>query len=212
VKRIANLVLGLLLWVSPTVLAEPPEGAAAEAARPSARSDRVPRAYGVTLGGAYAFRSRLPLGQGDGAQHPRGLLLSGGLGWQVRGLAGGAPATIGFETNFLYQPARDARTSYGVIYGVFAKHSFLPQLRVRPYFAYGLGAGQMWISDVEGRGIGHATRISLGVDTRLRQQLHWTLALTYQGLIMPRFTLGSDGVSNTSFHSLVLSTGLWFGQ
>ena len=58
---------------------------------------------------------------------------------------------------------------------------------------------------------GHATRIAFGVDTRLDERLHLSLAATYQGIMMPNFALADVPARDTSFHSCVLSIGVWFG-
>lgn len=163
------------------------------------------------LGGTYAFLSRLPLTETGNTYRPAGLSIGGRFGWQVRGLRGGAPSTIGIESDFLYLPGRHARDGYALLYGVFAKHSFT-QLRVRPYFAYGLGAAQVWVSRVQGRGIGHVTRLAFGVDVRLRERMHFSIALSYLGIMMPRFAVDQERPRDTSAHAGVLSTGLWFGQ
>jgi hypothetical protein len=179
----------------------------------SAQSDTAPRAYGLTLGGSYVFLNRLPLREKAGGEvRPGGVQLAARFGWQVRGLHGGAPATVGFESDFLFQPAGRARDSYALIYGVFAKHSFSSQLRVRPFFSYGLGAAQVWVTEVGGRGIGHATRLAFGVDVRVRERWQISVALTYQGILMPRFALDDGHARDTSFHGCVLSSGVWFGS
>lgn len=177
-----------------------------------AQSDHAPRAYGVTVGGTYAFLNRLPLAESGKRQRTGGLQIAARFGWQVRGLRGGAPATIGFESDFLYQPGVKTRASYALIYGVFAKHSFSSRLRVRPFFCYGLGAAQVWVAHVGGRGIGHATRLALGIDVRVRESWHVSVALTYQGILMPSFREEGRSARDTSFHSGVLSAGLWFGS
>ena len=207
--------LGFLLCLFTLVLAPAGAGRAQQTTPPTAahpgQDDHAPRAYAINLGGSYAFLSRLPLTESGRTYRPAGVQIGGRFGWQVRGLRGGAPSTIGIESDFSFLPGRGARSSYGLIYGVFAKHSFTSSLRARPYFAYGLGAAQIWVAEVHGRGIGHATRIAVGLDTRLRERLYLSFALSYQGIIMPSFALKDRPARDTSFHSLVLSTGLWFG-
>jgi hypothetical protein len=180
--------------------------------REQEQADHAPRAYAVTLSGTYAFINHLPL-RGDALTvRSAGVQLGGRFGWQVRGLRGGPPATVGFESDFLFQPGGQARDSYALIYGVFAKHSFTTWLRARPYFCYGLGAAQVWVSEVNGRGIGHATRVALGIDSIVAERLFLSFALSYQGIIMPSFAIDGEPRRDTSFHGLVLSTGLWFGS
>jgi hypothetical protein len=203
------LVVSILAAQSQTTRAEDKPSSAALHA-----SDHAPRAYAVTLGGNYVFLSKLPLveGKSTGGGHPAGMQLGGRFGWQVRGLRGGAPSTIGFESDLMYLPGRDgARDTYGLLYGVFAKHSFT-HWRARPFFSYGLGASQIWVSDVGGRGIGHVTRLSFGVDIRVAERIHVPVALMYMGVLMPRLELEDQSVKDTSFHSAVLTTGVWFGS
>lgn len=176
-------------------------------------SDHAPRTYGVTVAGSYAFRSHLPLSQSGSTQHPWGLQVGARFGWQVGGLVTGRPATVGFETDFALQPgSSDYRASYALLYGVFAKHALTRNPRVRPYFCYGLGAAQVWVAHVDGRGIGHATRLGLGVDIRAAARRHLTLALTYQGVIIPSFARDGVPARDTSFHAAVLSVGFWHGN
>lgn len=185
--------------------------AGAPASTPEAR-DHAPRVFALHVGSSYAFRNRLPLTSDGRETHPYGVTLGGRFGWQVGGLAGlRAPSFIGFETDVLFQSASDARQSYAFLYGLFVKHALSRKLRMRPYFTYGLGAAQVWVKDVDGRGIGHATRLGFGVDVPLSDLRQLAIALAYQGVLMPRFADG-DGAKSTSFHSLVLTLGLWFGQ
>jgi hypothetical protein len=187
--------------------AEPPPAVVERA------SDHAPRTYGVTVAGSYAFRSRLPLSQRGSTQRPWGLQLGARFGWQVGGLVSGRPSTVGFETDFALQPGNnDYRASYALLYGVFAKHALTRNPRVRPYFCYGLGAAQVWVAHVEGRGIGHATRLGFGLDLRAADRRHLTFALTYQGVILPSFALDGAPARDTSFHAAVLSAGFWHGN
>jgi hypothetical protein len=207
VKRLLSLILFSSLSLLQAQLCH------GQPTAPSAQSDTAPRVYGITLGGSYVFLNRLPLREQAPAEvRPGGVQLAARFGWQVRGLRGGAPATVGFETDLLFQPAPRARDSYALIYGVFAKHSFSSRLRVRPFFSYGLGAAQVWVTSVGGRGIGHASRLGFGVDVRLRERWHVSLAITYQGILMPRFALDDGRARDTSFHGCLLSSGVWFGS
>jgi hypothetical protein len=194
----------------------------------SARADspdsHAPRAWGVSLGGAYVFHNRLPLRENTLDAPPNaGGLLGLRYGWQVAGLTGGAPTTIGFETDVMVQGTRATRMSYGLIYGVFVRHSFWGSQPIadgagkshqglRPFFSYGLGAAQVWVRQVDGRGIGHATRLGLGLDVWLREHCFLTLTATYQAIMMPNFALADARPTNTSFHAGIASLGLWFGN
>ena len=193
----------------PTTAAQP---ASTRAPAPPAKLARAPRVYSVTLGPAYAFSNQLPLSDTGDGRRSWGLQVGGRLGWQVRGLDGGNPASVGFETSFLMQPSGHVRDSYALLYGIFAKHSFLVDRRAHPFFSYGLGAAQVWVSEVDGRGIGHVTRLGFGVDIAIRPRLQISVTLTYQGIIMPSFALEGGSAHDTSIHGFVLSTGVWFGS
>lgn len=168
--------------------------------------------YAISVAASYLFSNRLPLGASGRGPHLFGVQAGTRLGWQVRGFNGGDPASVGFELDFLAQPSSSVRDSYAMIYGVFAKHAFLSRLRAHPFMSYGLGAAQVWVSEVDGRGIGHATRLALGVDIRLRERLQLSLALAYQGIFMPNFALEDRPARSTNFQGCVLSTGVWFGR
>ena len=197
---------GLCLARAPSAAAEP-----AAQVEP-APQQHAPRVFAVTAAGSYAFRSELPLTQSGRSVRPWGLQGGARFGWQVGGLAGGRASWIGFEMHFAAQPGKDYRDSYALLYGLFAKHALSRHARVRPYFCYGLGAAQVWVRDVGGRGIGHETRVELGIDVRTAERRHVTLALTYQAVIMPSFARDGLPASDTSFHAALLSTGLWFGK
>jgi hypothetical protein len=200
------VLTGLLALAAQRGQAQPP------AASIDAGSDHAPREYGIALAGTYAFLSRLPLTEHGGGYLPAGLSVGARFGWQVGGWRSGVPSSVGLETDFLYLPGRgSARDGYGLLYGFFAKHAFT-QRHVRPYFAYGLGAAQIWVSEVHGRGIGHATRVAFGVDIRTGERVHVSVALSYLGIIMPRFALDGAPAHDTSVHAGVLSTGVWFGH
>jgi hypothetical protein len=212
------LVLGMVVvsWAAPgwaqAVAAAPAAPAATEPTPPPAAQDHAPRVYALSLGASYLFSSRLPLSESGRDPHMFGVQVGTRLGWQVRGLAGGDPASVGFELDFLAQPSAQVRDSYAMIYGVFAKHAFLSRLRTHPFISYGLGAAQVWVSEVDGRGIGHATRLTFGVDIGMRERLQLSVALSYQGIFMPNFGFEDRPARNTNFHGCVVSTGVWFGR
>lgn len=213
-QRISYLVLLALVvvsWTSPG-WAQAVAAAAATSPPPEAAHDHAPRVYALSLGASYLFSSRLPLSESGREPHLFGVQIGTRLGWQVRGLAGGDPASVGFELDFLAQPSAQVRDSYAMIYGVFAKHAFLSRLRTHPFISYGLGAAQVWVSEVDGRGIGHATRLTFGVDIGVRERLQLSVALSYQGIFMPNFGFDDRPARNTNFHGGVLSTGVWFGR
>lgn len=195
----------------------PPPASAGEPINPPERiapaaQEHAPRVFALTVAGSYAFRSELPLSASERTVRPWGLQAGARFGWQVGGLAGGRGSWIGFETEFALQPGQDYRSSYALLYGLFAKHALTRHTHVRPYFGYGLGAGQVWVSDVDGRGIGHETRVEIGLDVRTAERRQLSVALIYQAVIMPSFARVDAPASDTSFHAAVLSTGVWFGQ
>jgi hypothetical protein len=174
--------------------------------------DHAPRVFALSAAGSYAFRSELPLTANGRSVRPWGVQAGARFGWQVGGFAGGRASWVGFETEFALQPGHDYRTSYALLYGIFAKHALTRHTRVRPYFAYGLGAGQVWVRNVDGRGIGHQTRVEVGMDFRAAERRRVSLALIYQAVIMPSLAREDAPASDASFHALVLATGIWFGQ
>jgi hypothetical protein len=174
--------------------------------------EHAPRVFALSVGGSYAFRSELPLSTSDRTVRPWGLQAGARFGWQVGGLAGGRGSWIGFEMEFALQPGHDYRSSYALLYGLFAKHALTRHTHVRPYFGYGLGAGQVWVNGVDGRGIGHETRVEFGMDVRSAERRHFSLALIYQAVIMPSFARADAPASDTSLHAAVLSMGVWFGR
>ena len=206
----------VISWASPGAAQSASPAPSAPAANasptPAPAADHAPRVYGLSVGASYLFSSRLPLSENGREPHMFGVQLGTRLGWQVRGLTGGDPASVGFELDFLAQPSAQVRDSYAMIYGVFAKHAFLSRLRAHPFISYGLGAAQVWVSEVDGRGIGHATRLTFGVDSGLRERLQLSVALSYQGIFMPNFGIEGRPARNTNFHGCVLATGIWFGR
>jgi hypothetical protein len=59
----------------------------------------------------------------------------------------------------------------------------------------------------------------LGIDVRASGAGHVSIALSYEGIIMPTFAVEARGQSmdraaarDTSFHALLVSTGFWYGQ
>lgn len=210
-RRWSWICLAVLCSSFPT-LASADELASAPGSPAPAAQEHAPRVFALSAAGSYAFRSELPLSASDRTVRPWGLQAGARFGWQVGGLAGGRGSWIGFEMEFALQPGQDYRSSYALLYGLFAKHALTRHTRVRPYFGYGLGAGQVWVSGVDGRGIGHETRVEIGIDVRTAERRQLSVALIYQAVIMPSFASADTPASDTSFHAAVLSTGVWFGK
>lgn len=175
-------------------------------------SRRAPRAYGLTFGYSYSARNRLPLEPTGEHARPSGLAFEGRYGWQVGGLGGGNAAWIGFQTSFFAHVAGAERSSLGLDYGLFVKHAFGDGLRARPYFGYGLGACQVFVRGVAGRGIGHLTGLVFGVDFRLREGTHVALELSYRLVVIPTFESGTEPARRQDFDALRLSAGIFFGN
>lgn len=172
----------------------------------------APRVFSLTAGLSYGVRNRLPIAENPSAAHPVGALVGARMGWQVAGLDGGRPSSVGFESDFAYQDAHRARASYGLLYGVFAKHALTRAERLRPFFSYGLGAGQVWVPGVSGRGIGHSTRLAFGVDVQAGEGLRATFMVAYHALILRSLAEGEAAATHHSTHALVVSVGPWFGR
>ena len=180
---------------------------------PAAPMDRVPRLYSLTAGYAFTPKNDLPLAASDETFRPMGLAVEGRYGWQVSGLSGQrAPAWLGISTSFFAHTRGAPRTSLGVDYGLFVRHALFPGPRVRGFFAYGLGASQNFVRNVGGRGIGHMTALSLGVDIRLHGDLHATVELAYRFIIVPSFETELDRARRYDFHALRLVAGVLFGR
>jgi hypothetical protein len=207
VGRGSSFLLALSLCLcSLRAVAEPPPAPADGA------EDHAPRVFALSGAGSYTFRNKLPLSESGESVRPWGLQAGARFGWQVGGLAGGRASWVGFEMVFAAQPGHDYRSSYALLYGIFAKHALTRHTRLRPYFAYGLGAGQVWVHGVDGRGTGHQTRVEIGLDVRRAERRQLTLSLIYQALIMPGFARDGAPPTDTSSHALVLATGVWFGR
>jgi hypothetical protein len=172
----------------------------------------APRAYSLTLGYAYTPKNALPLSAIEDTYRPMGLAVELRYGWQVGGLDGSAPAWIGFGTSFFAHTRGSPRTSLGVDYGLFVRHAVFPGPRVRAFFGYGLGAAQVFVRGVDGRGIGHLTALSLGVDVRVAEERHVTLELSYRFVILPSFETATSRPDRYDFHAIRLSAGIFLGR
>lgn len=172
------------------------------------RMRRAPRLYELSLSTTYAPRASLPL-RVDGERHrPFGFGAGFRSGWRVSGLDGGAPAWVGFELQFVAQPSPQARESFVLGYGIFAKHEFLPELRFRPFFAYGLGAAQLFVRGVDGRAIGHRTRLGVGFDATLHGHASFAIELTYTMIVMPKLETSTSADRVDRVDQLVLELAL----
>lgn len=211
--------------VEQPVPAPAPEGPAAQSPRgpsslppPSAPPMKhVPRAFGLAAGWAYTPSNSLPLSPaGYPALTPMGVSIDARFGWQVSGLQRGWPVWVGFMSSFFYYSAgNNLNDALGLDYGIFVKHALFPGPRVRLFLAYGLGAAQVWVRNVGGRGIGHVTRLSAGIDVHLRRSVHLSLEFAYKFVNLPSFAVDQPAESDPpdyGFQSLNLLAGVWFGR
>jgi hypothetical protein len=141
-----------------------------------------------------------------------GLRLDWKAGWQVGGFQSGWGSYVGFFAGFFYHFGGELADSLGINYGIFAKHTLFPSLRVRPFLAYGLGATQVWVRELEGRGIGHVTRLSAGLDTKVSERLAIEFELAYQFNILASFAVPPTPPGSYDFHTLSLTAGIWYGR
>lgn len=177
----------------------------------------APRVFSFTAGYVYVPLSQLPVARsapesGTGRYQHHGLRLDWKAGWQVGGFQSGWGSYVGFFAGFFYHFGGELADSLGINYGIFAKHTLFPSLRVRPFLAYGLGATQVWVRELEGRGIGHVTRLSAGLDTKVSERLAIELELAYQFNILASFAVPPNPPGSFDFHTLSLTAGIWYGR
>jgi hypothetical protein len=173
--------------------------------------DRVPRIIGLSVGWGWNTVNKLPVARDGKKTQPHGLSIFGDFLWQVSGIGGGWPSWLGFLSGFLYFPGSSARRdAFALEYGILVKHGLFPGFILRPFAAYGLGATQAWVSEIESRGIGHLTRLSLGTDIILSPRFTLTVELAYKIVNMPTFATAPGSVPGPyDFHTL---SALFGGQ
>lgn len=201
-------------------LAEPnlvpvPQPVVPVAVTPLATLRHAPRVMSLTAGYVYAPVSYLPVSLTDpiGTKYRHhGLRIDWKAGWQVGGFVSGWHSYVGFFAGFFYQFGGTLADSLGLNYGIFAKHTVFPGKRVRPFLAYGLGATQVWVRELAGRGIGHVTRLSLGIDTKVSERVAIELELAYQFNILANFAIPPAEPRSHDFHTLSVTTGIWYGR
>ncbi len=185
--------------------------------RPILISKAVPRALFLTVGWTYTPSNSLPINSTPGDMKPQtlnGINIDGALLWQVRGFDGIAwPAWIGFMPSFYYYFGDAGQRDFlGMGYGIYVKHALWPRERYRLFFAYGLGATQTWVRGLDSRGIGHLTRLAVGMDVHLRKWLQLTFEFSYRFYNLPMLKVNQTDAAGYDFHSLNLQAGLWFGR
>lgn len=198
----------------PPVYVPPPAPASAAYKEPALIDFIVPKAISLTAGWSYTPTNSLPLSTQNPVQTPHGINVDAALLWQVRGFDGVRwPAWVGFMTGFLYYFGENGSyDTLGVDYGIYVKHALFPGRRARFFFGYGLGAAQVWIRGLDGRGVGHYTRLSIGADTHLWRWLHLTFEASYRFFNLPTFKFQESDSGGYDFHALCLMLGLWFGR
>lgn len=206
-----------LLPPPPVYQAElPPGPPPATTPPPSLPMRHAPRNFALSVGWTYTPSSSLPLTSVQVPMlTPQGVNVDARLGWQVGGYQSGWNSYVGFLASFFYYvgSGTGVSDSLGLDYGIFVKHVLFPGRRVRLFVGYGLGAVQVWVKDVGGRGIGHMTRLAAGLDTRLSENVHVSFEFAYKFNILPSFaTDAATEPRSYDFHSLSLLGGLWFGK
>ncbi len=63
-----------------------------------------------------------------------------------------------------------------------------------------------------GRGIGHVTRLSAGLDTKVSERLAIEFELAYQFNILASFAVPPTPPGSYDFHTLSLTAGIWYGR
>ena len=160
---------------------------------------RTPRSIGLWLGWAWNPVNYLPMRSDGAAAKPHGASFVFDYGWQVGGLRpGGWPTYVGFILGTTYYPGMaGTRSALTLEYGLLVRHHLKPEWKVHPFLAYGLGAIQAWVFNVDGRGIGHLTRLSVGLEGKVSQKVRLGFELIYK--IDPIRAFRSSEPSNPKF-------------
>ena len=167
---------------------------------------RAPRSIGLWAGYAWNPVNYLPMRADGKLVKPHGASLLFDYGWQVGGLQpGGWPTYVGFLAGVNYYPGADERRHLMTIeYGLLVRHHLAPRWKVHPFLAYGLGAIQAFVFGVHGRGIGHLTRLSVGLEGSVTPKVRLALELIYKLDPIRGYRLG-DAAENPKFDIHTLS-------
>lgn len=189
----------------------PPRDPACDAAPGEPLLESVPRQLFVGVGWAYDVVDHLPDPKTSEAPHPNGIGSFLTYSWQVGGLGWRRPSWLGFHLGLDYFPT-SARNlaSTALSYGLYVKHGLGLHPRARPFFTYGLGAVQAWVRSIDGRGIGHQTRLSAGVDLPVSARVAISLELAYKYQSLPIFQIAGAAADRFDFHTLLLLVGSTF--
>ena len=171
----------------------------------------VPKAYVLSLGGAMNYTSALP--NRDDAQPGKqsrglsGVEVMGEWLWQLGGFRSDWPVWLGYYLGWIHLPGDKTSQRTGVLeYGIRVRHGYRISPTVRPFFTYCLGATQVWIDGLPGRGITHQTRTGLGVDLKVARRMRVLLAAEWIRQSLP--DLGST--VDRSFSALTFNVGVIF--
>lgn len=165
---------------------------------------RAPRSLGLWLGYAWTPINKLPLREDGAAVRAHGASLTIDYLWQVGGLQpGGWPAYVGFITGFNYFPGLgEQRHALAIEYGIVVRHTLAAHLKVYPYLGYGLGAVQALVFGASGRGIGHLTRLALGVEGKVAKKVRLAFEVVYKIDPIRAFGVGTAEPPRYDFHTL----------
>ena len=189
----------------------PPRDPACATAPGEPLLESVPRQLFIGLGWAYDVVDHLPDPKTSDAPHPNGIGSFFTYTWQVGGLGWRRPSWLGFHLGLDYFPtSARSLSSTALSYGLYVKHGLGRHPRARPFFTYGLGAVQAWVRSVDGRGIGHQTRLSAGVDLPVSPRVAISLELAYKYQSLPIFQVAGAAAERYDFHTLLLLDGSTF--
>lgn len=173
---------------------------------------RTPRSIGLWLGWAWNAVNYLPMRPDGAAVKPHGASFVFDYGWQVGGLRpNGWPTYVGFLLGTTFYPGMgDQRSALTLEYGLLVRHHLKPQWKVHPFLAYGLGAIQAWVFNVDGRGIGHLTRLSVGLEGKVHQKVRLAFELIYKIDPIRAFRVSEPANPKFDIHTLSAMFGVNF--
>jgi hypothetical protein len=170
--------------------------------------NKTPKKIGLSLGWAYTYLDQLP----NGKSRNQGLSTFSPYLWQIGGLHTGWSSWIGLLTgvDFFPDSLKDKHT-LTLKYGVLIKHEVFPSFKISPFLSYGLGAMQVWVNQVRGRGISHYTRLSLGVDLAIDKSKDLSLEVVWSQQDIPYLqTDSSRDPTHLGFQSINMLLGIMF--
>jgi hypothetical protein len=165
-------------------------------------------------GWSYTPSNALPLSTTNSVLTPQGVNIDAAFMLQVYGFDGIRwPIFIGLMGGFFYYFGETGgQDSLGVDYGIYVKHTLFPGPRLRLFFGYGAGAAQVWIRNIDGRGVGAYERLSVGVDIRASRLVNLSVEFSYRFFDLPTFQVQSTDSGGYGFQTMSISGGVWFGR